>query len=35
MNTEKELAEAFQELDEGSFIKNGRTVRPSRVFYRG
>lgn len=34
MNTEEELAETFQELREGTFIKTGRTVRPSRDFYR-
>lgn len=34
MNTEKELAKAFQELEEGTFIKTGRTVKPSRDFYR-
>ena len=34
MNTEKELVEAFQELEEGSFIKTGRNVRPSRGFYQ-
>jgi len=35
MNTEEELAEAFHELGEGTFIKTGRLVRPSRDFYRG
>lgn len=34
MNSEEELAKAFQELEEGSFIKAGRTVKPSRSFYR-
>jgi hypothetical protein len=35
MNTEEELARAFEELEEGKFIKNGGTVKPSRHFYRG
>jgi redox-sensitive bicupin YhaK (pirin superfamily) len=34
MNTEEELAKAFQELEEGTFIKAGRTVETSRGFYR-
>ena len=34
MNNEKELAKAFQELEEGTFIRTGRTVKPSRDFYR-
>ena len=35
MNTEEELAKTFQELEEGTFIKTGRTVKSSRDFYRG
>ncbi|MGD0494593.1 MAG: pirin family protein [Candidatus Bathyarchaeia archaeon] len=34
MNTQEELAKAFQELDQGTFIKTGRAVKPSRNFYR-
>ena len=34
MNTKEELVKAFQELDQGTFIRTGRTVRPSRNFYR-
>jgi redox-sensitive bicupin YhaK (pirin superfamily) len=34
MNTQEELARAFKELDQGTFIKNSRTVKPSRNFYR-
>jgi len=34
MNTEEELAKAFQELEKGTFIKAGRSVEPSRGFYR-
>lgn len=34
MNTQEELAKAFHELEEGTFIKIGRTVKPSRDFYR-
>jgi len=34
MNSQEELAKAFQELEEGTFIKTGRTVKPSRSFYR-
>lgn len=35
MNTEEELAKAFEELDEGNFIKDGRIVRPTKDFYQG
>ena len=35
MNSNEELAKAFQELEEGTFIKDGRTVAHSRNFYRG
>ncbi len=35
MNTEEELARAFEELEEGKFIKDGGAVKPSRDFYRG
>ena len=34
MNTQEELAKAFQELDQGTFIKTGRKVKPSKSFYR-
>jgi redox-sensitive bicupin YhaK (pirin superfamily) len=34
MNTEEELAKAFQELEEGTFVKTGRTVEASTSFYR-
>ena len=34
MNSEEELAKAFQELEEGTFIKAGKTVKPSRSYYR-
>jgi len=34
MNSEEELAKAFEELDEGTFIKTGRTVKTSKDFYR-
>jgi redox-sensitive bicupin YhaK (pirin superfamily) len=34
MNSQEELAKAFQELEEGTFIKTGRSVKPSRNFYR-
>jgi redox-sensitive bicupin YhaK (pirin superfamily) len=34
MNTRKELATAFRELDEGTFIKTGKLVDHSRTFYR-
>jgi redox-sensitive bicupin YhaK (pirin superfamily) len=34
MNSEEELAKAFQELEEGTFIRAGRRVKPSRTFYR-
>jgi redox-sensitive bicupin YhaK (pirin superfamily) len=33
MNTQEELDRAFQELDEGSFIKTTNTVKPSKDFY--
>ena len=35
MNTEEELARAFEELKEGKFIKDGGAVKPSKDFYRG
>jgi redox-sensitive bicupin YhaK (pirin superfamily) len=35
MNSEEELAKAFRELEEGTFIKAGKTVDASRGFYRG
>jgi redox-sensitive bicupin YhaK (pirin superfamily) len=34
MNTQEELAKAFQELDQGTFIKTGKKVKPSKSFYR-
>jgi len=34
MNSEEELAKTFQELEEGTFIKAGKTVKPSRSYYR-
>ncbi len=34
MNTQEELANAFQELDEGTFIKPRTEVKPSRDFYQ-
>jgi redox-sensitive bicupin YhaK (pirin superfamily) len=34
MNSEEELAKAFRELEEGTFIRAGRRVKPSRTFYR-
>jgi hypothetical protein len=34
MNTEEELTTAFQELEEGTFIKTGRKVKPSKTFYQ-
>ncbi len=34
MNTQEELAKAFQELDQDTFIRTGGTVKPSRNFYR-
>jgi hypothetical protein len=34
MNTNEELTEAFKELEQGTFIKTGRTVTPSRAYYR-
>jgi redox-sensitive bicupin YhaK (pirin superfamily) len=35
MNTEEELARAFEELEEDNFIKDGGAAKPSRNFYRG
>lgn len=35
MNSEEGLAKAFRELEEGTFIKAGKTVDASRGFYRG
>jgi redox-sensitive bicupin YhaK (pirin superfamily) len=35
MNTEAELTKAFQELEQGTFIKNGGAAKPSKDFYRG
>jgi len=34
MNSEEELAKAFQELEEGTFITAGKKVKPSRGYYR-
>jgi len=34
MNTKEELAEAFKELERGTFIKTDRPVKPSRDYYR-
>jgi redox-sensitive bicupin YhaK (pirin superfamily) len=34
MNTKEELAEAFKELERGTFIKTGRTVMPSKNYYK-
>jgi redox-sensitive bicupin YhaK (pirin superfamily) len=34
MNKQDELEKAFQELDEGTFIKNAKTAKPSKDFYR-
>ncbi len=34
MNTQEELEKAFQELDEGNFIKTDKTVKPSKDFYQ-
>jgi quercetin 2,3-dioxygenase len=34
MNTQEELERAFRELDEGSFIKTAKPVKPSKEFYR-
>lgn len=34
MNTKEELARAFKELDEGTFIKAGKTVRTSRGYHQ-
>lgn len=35
MNTEAELAKAFEELEQGTFVKNGKAVKPSKNFYKG
>lgn len=35
MNTQGELEKAFEELEQGTFIKTGNKVKPSRNFYRG
>jgi redox-sensitive bicupin YhaK (pirin superfamily) len=34
MNTQEELEKTFQELDRGTFIRTGKTGRPSKDFYR-
>jgi redox-sensitive bicupin YhaK (pirin superfamily) len=34
MNTQEELEKAFQELDEGNFIKTNKKVEPSKNYYR-
>jgi redox-sensitive bicupin YhaK (pirin superfamily) len=34
MNTEAELTNAFEELERGTFIKDGRAVKSTRDFYR-
>jgi redox-sensitive bicupin YhaK (pirin superfamily) len=34
MNSEEELAKAFQELEEGTFIKAGKVVKAARGYYR-
>jgi redox-sensitive bicupin YhaK (pirin superfamily) len=34
MNTQDELEKAFQELEQGTFIKAGEKVKPSKDFYR-
>jgi redox-sensitive bicupin YhaK (pirin superfamily) len=34
MNTQEELKIAFQELEQGTFIRTGRTVKPSKTFYQ-
>lgn len=34
MNTEAELTKAFEELERGTFIKDGRAVKSTRNFYR-
>jgi hypothetical protein len=34
MNTREELELAFQELDEGTFIKRGNSVKAARGFYQ-
>jgi redox-sensitive bicupin YhaK (pirin superfamily) len=34
MNTEAELARAYEDLERGTFVKNGGTIKPSKNFYR-
>jgi redox-sensitive bicupin YhaK (pirin superfamily) len=34
MNTQEELERAFQEIDEGTFIKRAKIAKPSKNFYR-
>ena len=34
MNTQEELKIAFQELEQGTFIRTGRIVKPSKTFYK-
>jgi redox-sensitive bicupin YhaK (pirin superfamily) len=34
MSTQEELEKAFQELERGTFIRTGKTVKPSKDFYR-
>jgi redox-sensitive bicupin YhaK (pirin superfamily) len=34
MNTQEELEKAFQELEQGTFVKVGKKVRPAKDFYR-
>lgn len=34
MNTDAELTSAFEELERGTFIKDGRALKPARDFYR-
>jgi redox-sensitive bicupin YhaK (pirin superfamily) len=34
MNTHEELEKAFQELEQGTFVKAGKKVRPAKDFYR-
>ena len=34
MNTQEELKIAFQELEQGTFIRTGRIVKPSKTFYQ-
>jgi redox-sensitive bicupin YhaK (pirin superfamily) len=34
MNTKAELSQAFKELNEGTFIKTGKTIEPARDYYR-